>query len=43
MEHQTAKDSTTGAPQPIGARGAAMADTLGRPAEGNGAESALHR
>lgn len=33
MEHQTAKDSTTGAPQPIGARGAHMADTLGRTAE----------
>jgi membrane protein len=43
MEHQTAKDSTTGAPQPIGARGAAMADTLGRSAEGSGAESASRR
>lgn len=43
IEHQTAKDSTTGAPQPIGARGAAMADTLGRSAEGNGAESASRR
>jgi len=29
MEHQTAKDSTTGAPEPMGARGAVMADTLG--------------
>lgn len=43
MEHQTAKDSTTGAPQPIGARGAAMADTLGRSAEGRGADSASRR
>jgi membrane protein len=29
IEHQTARDSTTGAPQPLGARGAAMADTVG--------------
>ncbi|MES2343566.1 MAG: YihY/virulence factor BrkB family protein [Pseudomonadota bacterium] len=29
IEHQTALDSTTGAPQPMGARGAAMADTVG--------------
>mgnify|MGYP001190506929 CR=1 FL=1 len=29
MEHQTARDSTTGPPLPMGARGAAMADTLG--------------
>jgi len=29
IEHQTAKDSTTGAPMPLGARGAAMADTVG--------------
>ncbi|WP_352750750.1 YihY/virulence factor BrkB family protein [Mesorhizobium sp. M0701] len=43
MEHQTAKDTTTGAPQPIGARGAAMADTLGRSAERSGAESASSR
>lgn len=28
-EHQTSKDSTEGAHQPMGARGAAMADTLG--------------
>jgi membrane protein len=28
-EHQTAKDSTTGAPLPMGTRGAVMADTLG--------------
>ena len=32
MEHQTARDSTTGMPQPIGARGAQVADTLGRTA-----------
>jgi membrane protein len=29
MEHQTARDTTTGAPKPMGARGAKMADTLG--------------
>ncbi|MET0294909.1 MAG: YihY/virulence factor BrkB family protein [Phenylobacterium sp.] len=29
IEHQTAVDSTTGAPLPIGQRGAAMADTVG--------------
>jgi len=29
IEHQTAIDSTTGAPMPIGARGAAMADSVG--------------
>jgi membrane protein len=29
IEHQTAIDSTTGAPLPIGARGAAMADSVG--------------
>jgi membrane protein len=28
-EHQTVRDTTTGAPQPIGARGATMADTVG--------------
>ncbi|BDV33772.1 YihY/virulence factor BrkB family protein [Methylocystis iwaonis] len=31
MEHQTAKDTTTGAPQPLGERGAVMADTIGQP------------
>lgn len=30
IEHQTARDSTTGAPLPMGSRGATMADTLGR-------------
>jgi membrane protein len=29
IEHQTARDTTTGAPQPLGARGAVMADTVG--------------
>ncbi len=29
MEHQTAHDTTTGRPKPIGRRGAVMADTLG--------------
>jgi membrane protein len=30
IEHQTAKDTTTGKPQPLGARGATMADTVGK-------------
>ncbi|MCE6961654.1 YihY/virulence factor BrkB family protein [Cereibacter sphaeroides] len=30
MEHQTARDTTTGAELPMGSRGAVMADTLGR-------------
>ena len=34
VEHQTAEDSTTGAPLPMGARGASMADTLGKAAPG---------
>jgi membrane protein len=29
MEHQTVRDSTTGAPKPLGTRGAKMADTVG--------------
>jgi membrane protein len=29
MEHQTARDTTKGAPEPIGARRAKMADTVG--------------
>ena len=29
IEHQTAVDSTTGPPMPMGERGAAMADTVG--------------
>ena len=31
IEHQTARDSTTGAPKPLGHRGARMADTVGAP------------
>jgi membrane protein len=30
MEHQTAQDTTTGPPRPLGARGAQMADTVGK-------------
>ena len=29
MEHQTARDTTTGSPKPMGSRGATMADTIG--------------
>lgn len=29
IEHQTSRDTTTGAPRPLGARGAAMADRVG--------------
>jgi membrane protein len=29
MEHQTVRDTTTGRPKPMGARGATMADTVG--------------
>jgi membrane protein len=29
MEHQTAQDTTTGGPKPLGARGARVADTVG--------------
>jgi membrane protein len=29
MEHQTTRDTTTGAPKPMGTRGARMADTVG--------------
>ncbi|HYE42960.1 MAG TPA: YihY/virulence factor BrkB family protein [Caulobacteraceae bacterium] len=32
IEHQTARDSTTGAPEPLGRRGATMADHVGRAA-----------
>ena len=31
VEHQTARDTTTGPEQPMGARGAEMADTIGAP------------
>jgi membrane protein len=30
MEHQTARDTTTGSEKPMGARGARMADTVGQ-------------
>jgi membrane protein len=30
MEHQTARETTTGAPKPLGSRGARMADTIGQ-------------
>jgi membrane protein len=30
VEHQTARDSTTGRERPIGERGATMADTVGQ-------------
>ena len=33
IEHQTARDSTTGPDKPMGTRGATMADTVGKPAE----------
>jgi membrane protein len=33
LEHQTAKDSTTGSPLPMGDRGAHVADTLGKEAD----------
>ncbi|HEV7252897.1 MAG TPA: YihY/virulence factor BrkB family protein [Mesorhizobium sp.] len=35
MEHQTARDTTTGKAQPMGARGAKMADELGKAADGS--------
>lgn len=35
IEHQTAKDSTTGAERPLGKRGAVMADTVGSDAGGH--------
>lgn len=34
IEHQTLRDSTTGAPLPMGVRGATMADTVGEPFRG---------
>jgi membrane protein len=33
MEHQTARDTTTGVPRPIGQRGAQVADTVGQAGE----------
>jgi membrane protein len=40
MEHQTVEDSTTGAPLPMGLRGARMADTLGQAAPGAASKAA---
>ena len=34
MEHQTARDTTTGSARPLGRRGARMADTIGAPKAG---------
>lgn len=36
LEHQTAQDTTTGAPQPLGERGAVMADKVARTPSDNG-------
>jgi len=36
IEHQTARDTTTGHAKPLGARGAVMADTVGKAQGGNG-------
>jgi membrane protein len=33
IEHQTARDTTEGEPQPLGMRGATMADNVGKAAE----------
>ena len=43
IEHQTARDSTTGAPKPLGARGAEMADTVGEAAGARGGEAGWRR
>ncbi|MCQ8783317.1 YihY/virulence factor BrkB family protein [Mangrovibrevibacter kandeliae] len=37
LEHQTAEDTTTGAPQPMGSRGATMADSVGQASSGDAA------
>ena len=42
MEHQTTRDSTTGAPMPMGARGARMADTLGQSVPGADGKAGGH-
>jgi hypothetical protein len=39
IEHQTARDSTTGPERPLGARGATMADTVGAPRGTDAAEA----
>ena len=43
LEHQTAKDSTTGSPKKMGSRGAVMADTVGKAAEEDAARSAMRK
>jgi membrane protein len=40
MEHQTAVDSTTGEPKPMGMRGATVADTVATPSEETAQDSA---
>ncbi|HEV8238685.1 MAG TPA: YihY/virulence factor BrkB family protein [Thermoanaerobaculia bacterium] len=42
-EHQTARDSTTGAPKPLGARGAEVADTVGEAVGDGGGEPEWRR
>jgi membrane protein len=39
LEHQTARDSTTGAEKPLGHRGATMADTIGESRDGSEKEA----
>jgi membrane protein len=41
MEHQTARDTTTGSPKPLGARGATMADSVG-PAQNSTPQNRFH-
>jgi membrane protein len=43
IEHQTTVDSTTGAPRPMGARGAYVADTVGGRWPAKGGEAAKGR
>ena len=43
LEHQTAKDSTTGSPKKMGTRGAVMADTVGKAAAEDAARSAMRK
>ena len=41
IEHQTVRDSTVGPPKPLGARGASMADTVGRAVPGQTQNTSL--
>ena len=43
LEHQTAKDSTTGPPKRMGSRGAVMADTVGKAADEDARAAAARR